>query len=188
MHSSSVCLLCSSGLRGAIAFALSIRDTATYARQMMFSTTLLIVFFTVWICGGGTMPMLTFMRIPWGWASLCLHLSCCLFGHHCPLFPELTATAFSFFQGGCGFWSRTLCKWFVQSKVTCFIRRTEKVRMSGKMKWQLPAWQSSAVQDGTQRRSNKHESAWPFRMWYIFDHKYPLTYGLPSEVMDYLLK
>lgn len=49
-----------------MAFALSIRDTATYARQMMFSTTLLIVFFTVWVCGGGTMPMLTFMSIPWG--------------------------------------------------------------------------------------------------------------------------
>uniref|UniRef100_A0A672ZXE0 Sodium/hydrogen exchanger n=1 Tax=Sphaeramia orbicularis TaxID=375764 RepID=A0A672ZXE0_9TELE len=54
------------GLRGAMTFALSIRDTATYARQMMFSTTLLIVFFTVWICGGGTMPMLTFMSIPVG--------------------------------------------------------------------------------------------------------------------------
>ncbi|KAI1234859.1 hypothetical protein IHE44_0003243 [Lamprotornis superbus] len=37
----------SPGLRGAMAFALAIRDTATYARQMMFSTTLLIVFFTV---------------------------------------------------------------------------------------------------------------------------------------------
>lgn len=47
-----------------MAFALSIRDTATYARQMMFSTTLLIVFFTVWVCGGGTMPMLSFMSIP----------------------------------------------------------------------------------------------------------------------------
>ncbi|KAG7232382.1 hypothetical protein INR49_008921, partial [Caranx melampygus] len=54
------------GLRGAMTFALSIRDTATYARQMMFSTTLLIVFFTVWVCGGGTMPMLSFMSIPVG--------------------------------------------------------------------------------------------------------------------------
>ncbi|KAF3838607.1 hypothetical protein F7725_010375, partial [Dissostichus mawsoni] len=36
------------GLRGAMTFALSIRDTATYARQMMFTTTLLVVFFTVW--------------------------------------------------------------------------------------------------------------------------------------------
>uniref|UniRef100_A0A3Q2QMI6 Sodium/hydrogen exchanger n=1 Tax=Fundulus heteroclitus TaxID=8078 RepID=A0A3Q2QMI6_FUNHE len=54
------------GLRGAMTFALSIRDTATYARQMMFSTTLLIVFFTVWICGGGTTPMLSFMSIPVG--------------------------------------------------------------------------------------------------------------------------
>uniref|UniRef100_A0A8D0ANZ3 Sodium/hydrogen exchanger n=1 Tax=Sander lucioperca TaxID=283035 RepID=A0A8D0ANZ3_SANLU len=100
------------GLRGAMTFALSIRDTATYARQMMFSTTLLIVFFTVWICGGGTTPMLTFMSIP------------------------------------------------------------------------------SAMLDGSQRRNTKHESAWPFRIWYNFDHNYlkpllthsgpPLTATLPT--------
>ncbi|CAI9548220.1 unnamed protein product, partial [Staurois parvus] len=52
-----------SGLRGAMAFALSIRDTATYAHQMMFSTTLLIVFFTVWVVGGGTTPMLSWLNI-----------------------------------------------------------------------------------------------------------------------------
>uniref|UniRef100_A0A9J7XYP8 Sodium/hydrogen exchanger n=1 Tax=Cyprinus carpio carpio TaxID=630221 RepID=A0A9J7XYP8_CYPCA len=51
------------GLRGAMTFALSIRDTATYARQMMFSTTLLVVFFTVWICGGGTTQMLGLFNI-----------------------------------------------------------------------------------------------------------------------------
>ncbi|XP_070607034.1 sodium/hydrogen exchanger 7 isoform X1 [Erythrolamprus reginae] len=52
-----------SGLRGAMAFALSIRDTATYAHQMMFTTTLLIVFFTVWLIGGGTTPMLSWLNI-----------------------------------------------------------------------------------------------------------------------------
>uniref|UniRef100_A0A3Q4GCJ1 Sodium/hydrogen exchanger n=1 Tax=Neolamprologus brichardi TaxID=32507 RepID=A0A3Q4GCJ1_NEOBR len=102
------------GLRGAMTFALSIRDTATYARQMMFSTTLLIVFFTVWICGGGTTPMLSFMSIPVGVDS---------------------------------------------------------------------------DQDNA-RRSTKHESAWPFRIWYNFDHNYlkpllthsgpPLTATLPA--------
>ncbi|RXM95054.1 Sodium/hydrogen exchanger 7 [Acipenser ruthenus] len=51
------------GLRGAVAFALAIRDTATYARQMMFTTTLLIVFFTVWVFGGGTTPMLSWLHI-----------------------------------------------------------------------------------------------------------------------------
>nr|XP_046179996.1 sodium/hydrogen exchanger 6-like [Oncorhynchus gorbuscha] len=51
------------GLRGAMTFALSIRDTATYARQMMFTTTLLIVFFTVWVCGGGTTQMLSCQHI-----------------------------------------------------------------------------------------------------------------------------
>ncbi|KAM4546253.1 sodium/hydrogen exchanger 6-like [Fundulus diaphanus] len=111
------------GLRGAMTFALSIRDTATYARQMMFSTTLLIVFFTVWICGGGTTPMLSFMSIPVGVDSDQEH-----FG--------------------------------------------------------------SAVLDGSQRRSTKHESAWPFRIWYNFDHNYlkpllthsgpPLTATLPA--------
>ncbi|XP_049623181.1 sodium/hydrogen exchanger 7 isoform X1 [Suncus etruscus] len=52
-----------SGLRGAMAFALAIRDTESYARQMMFTTTLLIVFFTVWVIGGGTTPMLSWLNI-----------------------------------------------------------------------------------------------------------------------------
>uniref|UniRef100_A0A8C8E226 Sodium/hydrogen exchanger n=1 Tax=Oryzias sinensis TaxID=183150 RepID=A0A8C8E226_9TELE len=105
------------GLRGAMTFALSIRDTATYARQMMFSTTLLIVFFTVWICGGGTTPMLR------------EHL---LVG--------------------------------VDS--------------------------DQEHTDGSLRRCTKHESAWPFRIWYNFDHNYlkpllthsgpPLTATLPA--------
>uniref|UniRef100_A0A8C5FGT2 Sodium/hydrogen exchanger n=1 Tax=Gadus morhua TaxID=8049 RepID=A0A8C5FGT2_GADMO len=109
------------GLRGAMTFALSIRDTATYARQMMFSTTLLIVFFTVWICGGGTTPMLSFMSIPVG----------------------------------------------------------------------VDSDQDSSVRNyGPLRRSTKHESAWPFRMWYNFDHNYvkpllthsgpPLTATMPA--------
>ncbi|XP_058885445.1 sodium/hydrogen exchanger 7-like isoform X1 [Acipenser ruthenus] len=54
------------GLRGAMAFALAIRDTATYARRMMFTTTLLIVFFTVWVFGGGTTPMLSWLHISVG--------------------------------------------------------------------------------------------------------------------------
>ncbi|XP_056140470.1 sodium/hydrogen exchanger 6-like [Lampris incognitus] len=110
------------GLRGAMTFALSIRDTATYARQMMFSTTLLIVFFTVWICGGGTTPMLSFMSIPVGVDS------------------------------------------DQENSVTML--------------------------DGSQQRDTKHESAWPFRIWYNFDHNYlkpllthsgpPLTATLPT--------
>uniref|UniRef100_A0A6Q2X8Q0 Sodium/hydrogen exchanger n=1 Tax=Esox lucius TaxID=8010 RepID=A0A6Q2X8Q0_ESOLU len=66
------------GLRGAMAFALAIRDTATYARQMMFTTTLLIVFFTVWVFGGGTTPMLSWLHIRLEHPSLLLlHLSMC---------------------------------------------------------------------------------------------------------------
>ncbi|KAJ7996361.1 hypothetical protein DPEC_G00236300 [Dallia pectoralis] len=92
------------GLRGAMTFALSIRDTVTYARRMMFSTTLLIVFFTVWVCGGGTTPVLSFMSIRVG----------------------------------------------------------------------VDSDQENSVNalDGTQRRNTKHESAWPFRIWYNFDNTY----------------
>ncbi|XP_072897620.1 sodium/hydrogen exchanger 9-like isoform X2 [Hemitrygon akajei] len=52
-----------SGLRGAIAFALAIRDTDSKPKQMMFTTTLMIVFFTVWVFGGGTTQMLMWLRI-----------------------------------------------------------------------------------------------------------------------------
>uniref|UniRef100_A0AAR2LKW4 Sodium/hydrogen exchanger n=1 Tax=Pygocentrus nattereri TaxID=42514 RepID=A0AAR2LKW4_PYGNA len=61
------------GLRGAMAFALAIRDTATYARQMMFTTTLLIVFFTVWVFGGGTTPMLSCLHVRSGKLILISH-------------------------------------------------------------------------------------------------------------------
>lgn len=30
-----------------------------------------------------------------------------------------------------------------------------------------------SVADGSERRSTKQESAWFFRIWYSFDHKYP---------------
>uniref|UniRef100_G3PKZ0 Sodium/hydrogen exchanger n=1 Tax=Gasterosteus aculeatus aculeatus TaxID=481459 RepID=G3PKZ0_GASAC len=90
------------GLRGAMAFALAIRDTATYARQMMFTTTLLIVFFTVWVFGGGTTPMLSWLHIRVG------------------VDPDQDQ-------------------------------------------------QPSA--EGLSR--TKQESAWLFRLWYTFDHKYP---------------
>ena len=53
-----------SGLRGAVAFALALRDTKTPANQLMFSTTLLIVYVTVLFLGGGTTTMLTKLEIP----------------------------------------------------------------------------------------------------------------------------
>ncbi|XP_013382889.1 sodium/hydrogen exchanger 6 isoform X1 [Lingula anatina] len=52
-----------SGLRGAIAFALAIRNTLTPARELMFTTTLLIVILTVILCGGFTTQMLQWLRI-----------------------------------------------------------------------------------------------------------------------------
>ena len=55
-----------SGLRGAIAFALAIRNTITESRQMILSTTLLIVISTVIINGGCSMAVLKYLGIPTG--------------------------------------------------------------------------------------------------------------------------
>ncbi|XP_054265641.1 sodium/hydrogen exchanger 6-like isoform X3 [Macrosteles quadrilineatus] len=54
------------GLRGAMSFALAIRNTASEARQAMLTTTSIIVIATVIIQGGATMQLLTWFRIPVG--------------------------------------------------------------------------------------------------------------------------
>ncbi|XP_022098662.1 sodium/hydrogen exchanger 9-like [Acanthaster planci] len=56
-------MLMFSGLRGAIAFALAIRNTATTARQLSLTATLVIVLSTVVLCGGMTTQMLTWLKI-----------------------------------------------------------------------------------------------------------------------------
>ncbi|XP_059507207.1 sodium/hydrogen exchanger 9-like isoform X2 [Stegostoma tigrinum] len=97
------------GLRGAIAFALAIRDTDSKPKQMMFTTTLLIVFFTVWVFGGGTTQMLTWLHIRVG------------------VNPDDELNQESVFVSSGG---------------------------------------------EQQISSTKAESAWLFRIWYNFDHKY----------------
>uniref|UniRef100_A0A8C2TKG8 Sodium/hydrogen exchanger n=1 Tax=Coturnix japonica TaxID=93934 RepID=A0A8C2TKG8_COTJA len=107
-----------SGLRGAIAFALAIQDTESQSKQMMFTTALLIVFFTVWVFGGGTTPMLTWLQIRVG------------------VDPD------------------------------------------------------EDVASNLDKNTTKAESAWLFRVWYVFDHRYlkpilthagpPLTTTLPG--------
>lgn len=115
-----------SGLRGAIAFALAIRDTESQPKQMMFTTTLLIVFSTVWVFGGGTTPMLAWLQIRVG------------------------------------------------------------VDPDEDLKTEV-ATQTANSRD---KNTTKSESAWLFRIWYSFDHKYlkpilthagpPLTTTLPE--------
>ena len=55
-----------SGLRGAIAFALAIRNTISDSRQMILSTTLTIVIVTVVINGGFVIKVLEWLHIPTG--------------------------------------------------------------------------------------------------------------------------
>ncbi|XP_030729152.2 sodium/hydrogen exchanger 9 [Globicephala melas] len=115
-----------SGLRGAIAFALAIRNTESQPKQMMFTTTLLLVFFTVWVFGGGTTPMLTWLQI----------------------------------------------------RVGVDLDEDPKE----------PSSHQEANNSG--KSTTKTETAWLFRMWYSFDHKYlkpilthsgpPLTTTLPE--------
>ncbi|PKK27004.1 solute carrier family 9, subfamily A (NHE9, cation proton antiporter 9), member 9, transcript variant X1 [Columba livia] len=115
-----------SGLRGAIAFALAIRETESQPKQMMFTTALLVVFFTVWVFGGGTTPMLTWLQIRVG------------------VDPDED----------------------------------------------LKAVAESQSASNLDKNTTKAESAWLFRIWYGFDHKYlkpilthagpPLTTTLPE--------
>ncbi|KAM7043552.1 sodium/hydrogen exchanger 9 isoform 2-T2 [Acridotheres tristis] len=115
-----------SGLRGAIAFALAIRDTDSQPKQMVFTTALLIVLFTVCVFGGGTTPMLTWLHIRVG------------------------------------------------------VDPDEDLKAKA-------ASQSASDLD---KNTTKAESAWLFRIWYGFDHKYlkpllthtgpPLTSTLPE--------
>ena len=55
-----------SGLRGAMAFALAIRNTSTEARQLILSTTSIIVIVTVIFCGGLTSKVLVWLKIRTG--------------------------------------------------------------------------------------------------------------------------
>ncbi|KAM3860764.1 sodium/hydrogen exchanger 9-like [Diretmus argenteus] len=51
------------GLRGAVAFALAVRDTSTEVRRTILTTTLLLVGFTVWLLGAATGPVLRWLDI-----------------------------------------------------------------------------------------------------------------------------
>jgi len=51
------------GLRGAIAFALAIRNTSTDARRAILSTTLIVVIVTVILFGGFTTQVLLWLKI-----------------------------------------------------------------------------------------------------------------------------
>ncbi len=52
-----------SGLRGAMAFALAIRNTSTQARKLILTTTSVIVIITVIFCGGLTNKMMSILRL-----------------------------------------------------------------------------------------------------------------------------
>lgn len=51
------------GLRGAVAFALAMRNTESVPRQMMLTSVLIVVLVTVIINGGATMSVLSFLKI-----------------------------------------------------------------------------------------------------------------------------
>uniref|UniRef100_T1IZ25 Sodium/hydrogen exchanger n=1 Tax=Strigamia maritima TaxID=126957 RepID=T1IZ25_STRMM len=59
-------LLFFSGLRGAMAFALAIRNTESNARQTFLTATSVIVIVTVIVCGGLSTQLLAWLKIPVG--------------------------------------------------------------------------------------------------------------------------
>jgi sodium/hydrogen exchanger-like protein 6/7 len=56
-------LMVFSGLRGAMAFALAIRNTSTQARRLILTTTSIIVIVTVIGCGGTTNKVIKWLGI-----------------------------------------------------------------------------------------------------------------------------
>lgn len=52
-----------SGFRGAVAFSLALKDTSTEVRRTIFTTTLLLVAFTIWVLGTAADPMLRRLNI-----------------------------------------------------------------------------------------------------------------------------
>lgn len=59
-------MLLFAGLRGAVAFALAIRNTSTEERRVIYTTTSLIVIFTVLVNGGLTLQMIEWLKIKKG--------------------------------------------------------------------------------------------------------------------------
>ncbi|KAK9527682.1 hypothetical protein VZT92_014222 [Zoarces viviparus] len=51
------------GFRGAVTFSLAIRDTSTEVRSTIFTTTLLLVGFTIWVLGTAADPMLRRLNV-----------------------------------------------------------------------------------------------------------------------------
>ncbi|XP_036935109.1 sodium/hydrogen exchanger 9-like isoform X2 [Acanthopagrus latus] len=51
------------GMRGAVAFSLAARDTSTEVRRTIFTTTLLVIGFTIWVLGTAADPMLRCLNI-----------------------------------------------------------------------------------------------------------------------------
>ncbi|EPQ07209.1 Sodium/hydrogen exchanger 6 [Myotis brandtii] len=168
------------GLRGAMAFALAIRDTATYARQMMFSTTLLIVFFTVWVFGGGTTAMLS-----------CLHIR----GQTQELPPacQCAPTVGAPLSQKPGSRLASTVTVAGASPASAAVLRNSKLSDKEQRAGRWVGVDSDQEHLGipeNERRTTKAESAWLFRMWYNFDHNYlkpllthsgpPLTTTLPA--------
>ncbi|XP_029423034.1 sodium/hydrogen exchanger 6 isoform X1 [Nannospalax galili] len=170
------------GLRGAMAFALAIRDTATYARQMMFSTTLLIVFFTVWVFGGGTTAMLSCLHIRmqfWKWNCLIqkIHVLSKALGH----ITQVGSIGSVYCARLWGYRDELRHGLYPQGAHSLF-GETDRVGVDSD--------QEHLGVPESERRTTKAESAWLFRIWYNFDHNYlkpllthsgpPLTTTLPA--------
>ncbi|KAH0508753.1 Sodium/hydrogen exchanger 7 [Microtus ochrogaster] len=134
-----------SGLRGAMAFALAIRDTTSYARQMMFTTTLLIVFFTVWVIGGGTTPMLSWLNIRVGVEELSEE--------------DQNEHRWQYFRVG-----------------------VDPDQDPPPNNDSFQVLQGDGLDSAGGSRT-KQESAWIFRLWYGFDHKYPLAFSWAQETL-----
>ena len=71
-----------SGLRGAFAFALAIRNVSTHARSLMYTTTSIIVIVTVVFNGTLVAPVLKWLRIRFVYLTISFCLLIFVFSTH----------------------------------------------------------------------------------------------------------
>uniref|UniRef100_A0A1Z5L5J2 Semaphorin-1A n=1 Tax=Ornithodoros moubata TaxID=6938 RepID=A0A1Z5L5J2_ORNMO len=140
-----------SGLRGAMAFALAIRNTLSEQRHLMLTTTSLIVMVTVIVCGGFTTQLLAWLNIPVGIEE----------EHEMLQFTGV----------------RPVSKHLGLVVLGMLLERFSPGRPTGKEMYYAFTFQTPAVQTPPELRSpeNKspYEKAWLVRKWYNFDVKYP---------------
>ncbi|KAB7506971.1 Sodium/hydrogen exchanger 7 [Armadillidium nasatum] len=156
------------GLRGAIAFALAIRNTTTKARKAMLTTTSLIVISTVMVFGGLTTQVLSWLGIPVDVEEEETH-------HLNSFHPIRNINSIDSQTGDSSSNDdqdnetyESVPKTVSLSKLLDDFESNKPMKINS----DLDVASTTDVQPKLKRRSQKSEKAWLFRLWSKFDVRY----------------